>query len=214
MLAGQVPAMLSASRRCVAGAVFSVLAACGGSVAAAEELRIAIGGGRVTLIADDAALGDLLAAWARAGGTRFTGAGPIEAARVSLHLVDVDESQALGWLLQPAAGYVAVGRARSDPDASRYERVEIHAAPDPPRRLAARDQPAGSETVRPESEPEAPPALAEAQQRERLRQLLRPNHAGEAEAVPAPSPASGTEHRPLTTPRPGMVVESIPPERQ
>ena len=184
----------------------------GASVAAAEELRIAIGGGRVTLIADDAALGDVLAAWARAGGTRFTGAGPLEAARVSLHLVDVDEAQALGWLLRPAAGYVAVGRARSDSDASRYERVEIHAAPVPPRPLAARDQPAGSETVRPESEPEAPPALAEAQQRERLRQLLRPNHAGEAEAVPAPSPASGTEHRPLTTPRPGMVVESIPPE--
>ena len=197
---------------CVACAVVGMLAAGGASVAAAEELRIAIGGGRVTLIADDAALGDVLAAWARAGGTRFTGAGPIEAARVSLHLVDVDESQALGWLLRPAAGYVAVGRARSDSDASRYERVEIHAAPVPPRPLAARDQPAGSETVRPESEPEVPPALSEAQQRERLRQLLRPNHAGEAEAVPAPSPASGTEHRPLTTPRPGMVVESIPPE--
>ena len=209
----RLPATLRASRMCVACAVVGMLAAGGASVAAAEELRIAIGSGRVTLIADDAALGDVLAAWARAGGTRFTGAGPIEAARVSLHLVDVDESQALGWLLQPAAGYVAVGRARSDPDASRYERVEIHAAPVPPRPLAARDQPAGSETVRPESEPEAPPALSEAQQRERLRQLLRPNHAGEAEAVPAPPPASGAGHRPPTTPRPGMVVASIPPER-
>ena len=197
---------------CVAGAVVGVLAAGGASVAAAEELRIAIGGGRVTLIADDAALGDVLAAWARAGGTRFAGAGPIEAARVSLHLVDCDEAQALRWLLQPAAGYVATWRARSDPGASRYERVEIRAASAPPHPLAARDQMASSETGRPRSEPEAPPALSEAAQRERLLQLLRPNHAGEAEAAPAPSPASGTEHRPLTTPRPGMVVESIPPE--
>ena len=198
---------------CVACAVVGVLAAGGASVAAAEELRIAIGGGRVTLIADDAALGDVLAAWARAGKTRFAGAEPIEAVPVSLRLVDVDEAQALGWLLQPAAGYVATWRARSDPGASRYERVEIRAASVPPHPRAARDQMAGSETGRPRSEPEAPPALSEAAQRERLRQLLRPNHAGEAEAVPPPSPASGTEHRPLTTPRPGMVVESIPPER-
>ena len=90
---------------CVACAVVGVLAAGGASVAAAEELRIAIGGGRVTLIADDAALGDVLAAWARAGKTRFAGAEPIEAVPVSLRLVDVDEAQALRWLLQPAAGY-------------------------------------------------------------------------------------------------------------
>ena len=199
---------------CVAGAVVGVLAAGGASVAAAEELRIAIGGGRVTLIADDAALGDVLAAWARAGGTRFAGAGPIEAARVSLHLVDCDEAQALRWLLQPAAGYVATWRARSDPGASRYERVEIRAASVPPRPSARRarpDRPARRRAGR-ESEPEAPPALSEAAQRERLRQLLRPNHAGEAEAAPAPPPASGAGHRPPTTPRPGMVVESIPPE--
>ena len=143
---------------CVAGAVVGVLAAGGASVAAAEELRIAIGGGRVTLIADDAALGDVLAAWARAGGTRFAGAGPIEAARVSLHLVDCDEAQALRWLLQPAAGYVATWRARSDPGASRYERVEIRAASVPPHPLCAvRDQPAGSETVRPGPSPRRHP---------------------------------------------------------
>ena len=74
--------MLRASRMYVAGAVLSVLVAGGASVAAAEELRIAIGGGRVTLIADDATLGDALAAWARAGGTRFAGAEPIEAVPV------------------------------------------------------------------------------------------------------------------------------------
>ena len=201
--------MLSASQRYVAGAVLGVLVAGGASVAAAEELRIAIGGGRVTLIADDATLGDALAAWARAGGTRFAGAEPIEAVPVSLHLVDVDEAQALRWLLRPAAGYVAVGRARSDPDASRYERVEIRASPVPPRPLAAKDRSTGSEPGRPQSEPEMPPALSEAAQRERLRQLLRPHEI--AETAPLP-PVPGGRHVPLTTPRPGMVVESMPPD--
>lgn len=195
-------AVVCASRRCVAGAVVSVLAACGASVAAAEELHIAIGGGRVTLIADDATLGDALAAWARAGGTRFAGAEPIESAPVSLHLVDVDEAQALRWLLRPAAGYVAVGRARSDPEASRYERVEIRAAPVPPRPVASPERSTGSEPGQPQSE-------LEAAQRERLRRLLRPH---DVAAAATPPPVSGDGHVPLTTPRPGMVVESIPAE--
>jgi hypothetical protein len=194
---------------CVAYAVVGVLAAGGASVAAAEELRIAIGSGRVTLIADDAALGDVLAAWARAGGTRFAGAEPIEAAPVSLHLVDVDEAQALRWLLRPAAGYVAVERVRSDSDASRYERVEIRATPVPPRPSAAQDRSTGSEPGQPQSAPEAPPALSEAAQRERLRQLLRPH---DLEEAPPVAPASDGGHVPLTTPRPGMVVESMPAE--
>ena len=195
-------AVVCASRRCVAGAVVSVLAACGASVAAAEELHIAIGGGRVTLIVDDATLGDALAAWARAGGTRFAGAEPIESAPVSLHLVDVDEAQALRWLLRPAAGYVAVGRARSDPEASRYERVEIRAAPVPPRPVASPERSTGSEPGQPQSE-------LEAAQRERLRQLLRPH---DLEEAPPVAPASDGGHVPLTTPRPGMVVESMPAE--
>ena len=194
--------MLSASQRYVAGVVLGVLVAGGASVAAAEELRIAIGGGRITLIADDATLGDALAAWARAGGTRFTGAEPIEATPMSLHLVDVDEAQALRWLLRPAAGYVAVGRARSAHDASRYERVEIRATLVPPRPLAAHDRQTGSE-------PGQPPSELEAAQRERLRRLLRPHDIAET-APPPPVPGGG--HVSLTTPRPGMVVESMPPD--
>ena len=62
----------------------------------------------MTLIADDATLGDALAAWARAGGIRYEGADPIQAAPVSLYLVGLDEAQALRLLLRPAAGYVAL----------------------------------------------------------------------------------------------------------
>ena len=202
--------MLCASRRCVAGAVVGVLVACGASGAAAEELRFEIGGGRITLIADDTALGDVLEAWARAGGTQFTGAGPIEAARVSLHLVDVDEARALSLLLRPAAGYLAARRARSDPGASRYEVVRIRAIRVPPRAVVARGRPADFEPGRPRFLPEALPVLSETVQLERLRQLLRPNQTAE-EAPPAAPPAAGGGYAPLTTPRPGMVAEPRPP---
>ena len=201
--------MLRVARVCIAGAVLGVLAVGGASVAAAEELRIAIGGGRVTLIADDATLGDALAAWARAGGTQFAGAEPIEAAPISLHLVDVDEAQALRWLLRPAAGYVALSRVRSDPGASLYQRVEIRATPVPSRPMAVHDGPAGSEPGQPQSDSEEAPSLDEAAQRERLRQLLRPP---DIEAAAPPPPTPGAADVALTTPRPGMVVESMPPE--
>lgn len=203
--------MSRVTRVCIAGAVVGLLAAGGASVVAGEELRIAIGGGRVTLIADDATLGEALAAWARAGGTQFAGAEPIEAAPVSLHLVDVDEAQALRWLLRPAAGYVALSRARPDPGASLYERVEIRAASVPSRPMAARDGTAGSEPGQQRSDTEAAPGLDEAAQRERLRQLLRPPDI--EEAAPA-APTSGTADLPLTTSRPGMVVETIPADTE
>ena len=89
-------------------AVVGVLVAGWASFAGAEALGIAIGGGRVTLIADDATPGDALATWARAGGTRYEGADPIQAAPVSLYLAGLDEAQALRLLLRPAAGYVAL----------------------------------------------------------------------------------------------------------
>ena len=71
-----------------------------------------IGEGRVTLVTSGAPLGDVLAAWERAGSTRFVDAGELDQVPVSLHLVDVPEAEALRLLLRPAAGYLAVPRAR------------------------------------------------------------------------------------------------------
>ena len=81
----------------------------------ARSCGSSIGGGRVTLIADDAATGQRFGRVGARRGDAIHGGGAIEAARVSLHLVDVDEAQALRWVLRPAAGYVATWRARSDP---------------------------------------------------------------------------------------------------
>ena len=94
----------------------------------ADEIELGIDGGRVTLVATDAPLADILAAWSRAGDTRFIGAEPIGGERVTLHLTEVPEAQAIRLVLRNAAGYVAAPRRAGNPGRSRYDRVTILAA--------------------------------------------------------------------------------------
>ena len=196
-------------RAWAAGVAVAVAAAGAAPAASADELEFAVGQGRVTLIAAGVPLRDVLAAWARAGSTRFVGAEAIGASPVSLHLVDVAEHEALRLLLRPAAGYLAARRTAPVVGASIYDRVKVRAA-----RRAASAAPA-DETRRPPTRPpgpvrEAPSALSEADQRERLQRLLRPRPAGgAAPGRVVDTPRAGAAYAP-TTPRPGMIVEAEP----
>ena len=191
-----------------------------GAVASAGggEIRFTIGEGRVTLIASDALLGDVLAEWERAGSARFVDAGELDQVPVSLHLVDVPEAEALHILLRPAAGYLAVPRAPLTPGASVYDRIKILAvgsSSSMPRSVATTRaaRPVATAvapaTGRPEDGlgREAPPAeLSEAVQIERLQRLLHPRGTGDESAAAA----TETQPRalaPQTTPRPGMIAD-------
>ena len=106
----------------LAGLAIAAAAAGGAPRASADELELAFGEGRVTLIATGVPLGDVLAEWARAGGTRFEGAAGLGGPAVSLHLEDVAELEALRLLLRPAAGFLAAPRLPRSPGASIYDR--------------------------------------------------------------------------------------------
>ena len=196
-------------------AVAAIVATAAGAVrvGSADDLELEIGQGRVTLIAVGVPLGDVLDEWARVGNTRFEGAGGIAAAPVSLHLERVTEREALRLLLRPAAGFLAAARApHVSGGASIYDRVKIRAA-----RRAPQPVPAGASRARrdtPLSPVQAsPPALSEADQRERLQRLLRPRATVEAATGrPAEGPREGAVYAP-TTPRPGMVVDAVLPAR-
>ena len=189
----------------------AVAAAGAARVAGADELELAVGQGRVTLVAAGVPLGEVLAEWARVGGTRFEGVGGLGAALVSLRLEGVAEREALRLLLRPAAGFLAAPRAQGVAGASMYDRVKIRAA-----RRDPQTAPAGaSQERRPPPGPvrEAPPVVSEADQRERLRRLLRPRAPVRAVTdPPAEAPREGPVYAP-TTPRPGMVVEPVLPDR-
>lgn len=119
--------MLSGSSRCRTTSRLAVAAVVCAVAAThplrADEVEISLGSGRVTLIATDALLTDVLDAWSHAGQTRFVGADRLDNQPVTLHLIDVEEAAALRLLLRSLPGYIAAPRPMPVPEASTYDRV-------------------------------------------------------------------------------------------
>ena len=100
--------------------------------AAAGELRLSMGNGRVTLIAKDVTVREILNEWARVGQTRIVNGEKLTGGPVTLELTDVPEAQALDAVLRSAAGYVMAPRLDGSPGSSRYDRIMILASSRPP----------------------------------------------------------------------------------
>lgn len=106
------------------------------SAASAGELVLSLKDGRVSLKATDVPLRQVLAEWARVGGTRMVGLERLSGGLLSLQLTDVPEKQALEVLLRTVAGYVAAPRTMaSTAGLSRFDRLVLlptsHAAAAP-----------------------------------------------------------------------------------
>jgi hypothetical protein len=113
-------------RAAVLVAVCSVAFAAALPARAAEGVRVTFENGRVTVIADNATLGEILQEWARVGGSRFVNAEKIPASgRLTLRIENEPEMRALDVLLRSAAGYVAAPRAAGAAGASSVGNVLI-----------------------------------------------------------------------------------------
>jgi hypothetical protein len=104
-------------------AVFAFLAT---SAQARQTVKLEIKDGRVTLEATSVPARQILAEWAKIGGTKVVGAEKITGAPVTLKLVSVPERQALDIILRNVAGYMAAPRlASATPGSSGYDRILI-----------------------------------------------------------------------------------------
>jgi hypothetical protein len=95
------------------------------SLAFAGDVRLTFLNGRVTLVAHDAPLRDVLAEWERVGGTRVVNRDAAPGVILTLDLADVPETRALAILLQQAAGYFASERIDPAETSSRFTRIVI-----------------------------------------------------------------------------------------
>jgi hypothetical protein len=102
------------------------------SSAEAQELKISMANGRVTLVATDVPLRQILAEWARIGDTRIVNGDKLSGPPLTLQLVDYPEGRALDVLLREAAGYMAAPRGADRPGASMYDRILILPTSRPP----------------------------------------------------------------------------------
>ncbi|MFN7978969.1 MAG: hypothetical protein U0P30_12585 [Vicinamibacterales bacterium] len=98
----------------------------------AQQLSLDIRDGLVTLQASNVPARQILAEWARVGGTRVVGGERIAGAPLTLFLEGVPEAKALDIILRGAAGYMAANRAVPGTGRSRYDRIMVLASSTPP----------------------------------------------------------------------------------
>jgi hypothetical protein len=140
--------MNTVSRFALAAALIVLVAA----PAAAGELRLTMTDGRVTLVAKDVTVREILTEWARVGQARIVNAEKLTGGPVTLELTDVPEAQALDAVLRSAAGYVMAPRVAGTPGPSRYDRIMILATSRPPAVMATNPSPFANRPM-----PQAPP---------------------------------------------------------
>ena len=123
--------------------------------ARAGELKLEFRDGRVTLLARDVSVQQILTEWSKLGGTQIVNLERVSVAPVTLQLEALSEQKALEIVLRSVAGYVAAPRRPEHPGPSAYDRILVLAVSNPP---AAAPRPAGSPAAFPTPVfPGAPP---------------------------------------------------------
>ena len=134
--------------------VAAAIAGVSGTPAAAQELKLTMANGRVTLVARDVPVRQILAEWARIGDTRIVNGDKLMGPPVTLELVDYPEGRALDLVLRQAAGYMAAPRAADAPGASLYDRILILPTSRPPAVTATATPPPYNRNFMPQPMPQ------------------------------------------------------------
>jgi len=95
--------------------------------ASAGELKLSMNDGRVTVIADNVPVRQILQEWARIGKTQIVNLEKLSGPNLTLQLIDVPERDALDILLRSASGYIAAPRPELVAGAATYDRITIMA---------------------------------------------------------------------------------------
>jgi len=105
--------------------LFGIAAALAASSTAFAEVHVSMQNGRVSVVAKDATVRQILTEWARVGQTKIVNIERVPGGPVTLELTDVTESQALDVLLRSISGYITAPRAADAANLSRFDRIII-----------------------------------------------------------------------------------------
>ena len=92
---------------------------------ASADVNVTIANGRVSVVATNATLQQILAEWARVGQTNIVNLERIPGGPVTLELRNVPEEQALDILLRPVTGFIAAPRPADAATLSRFDRIVV-----------------------------------------------------------------------------------------
>jgi hypothetical protein len=92
---------------------------------ASAEVQVTLKDGRVTLIAKDATVRQILAEWARVGETKIVNVERIPGGPMTVQFTSVPEADVLDILLRSVSGYMAAPRPTPAANLSRYDRIMV-----------------------------------------------------------------------------------------
>jgi hypothetical protein len=92
---------------------------------ASADVQLSMQNGRVTIVAKDASVRQILTEWARVGHTKIVNVERVPGGPMTLELRNVPESQALEVLLRTLSGYIAAPRAANAENLSQFDRIII-----------------------------------------------------------------------------------------
>jgi hypothetical protein len=107
----------------------------------AQSVNVQFNNGMVTVTAQNAPVRQILAEWARLGGTTFVNAERVPGGPVTLQLENVSERQALDVLLRSVSGYMVAAREATGTGASSFDRILILPTSSAPQPTARTFQP-------------------------------------------------------------------------
>jgi len=111
------------------------------SAAGAGEVKIVLAAGRVTVMAENATVREILAEWARVGQTTLVNADRLTGPPITIQLQNVPEEQALDSLLRSAGGYILAPRPVPVAGQSQVASILIYPIAAPPVSAAATPTP-------------------------------------------------------------------------
>src|SRR5436189_4367339 len=101
-----------------------VMALLTASVSSAD-VQLQLHDGRVSIVAKDATVRQILTEWARVGQTKIVNVERIAGGPITLELRNVPEQEALDVLLRSVSGYMVAPRAAGVANASAFDRIIV-----------------------------------------------------------------------------------------
>lgn len=113
------------SSKALALGMFTLAFGVAASSTASADVQLTIQNGRVSLVAKDATLRQILAEWAKVGQTKIVNAERVPGGPLTLQFTNWPERQALDTLLRTLAGYVAQPREVEVANLSHFDRIVV-----------------------------------------------------------------------------------------
>ena len=105
--------------------IVAVAACLAAASTASAEVQLTMQNGRVSLVAKDATVRQILAEWARVGQTKIVNVERVPGGPITLELNNVTEAQALDVLLRALSGYITAPRPVAVANLSHFDRIII-----------------------------------------------------------------------------------------